>query len=356
MRPPLLAVRAVSKRYGRLAALDHVSLDIGQGEFVALLGPSGCGKTTLLRSIAGFVTPDDGRIEIDGADVTALPPYKRPLNTVFQNYALFPHMTVAENVGYGPARRGMTKADIVRAVSEALALVGLEGFEARRPIELSGGQQQRVALARAIINRPRLLLLDEPLGALDLKLRKQMQLELKRLQARLGITFVFVTHDQEEAMTMADRIVVMNAGRIEQIGPAGEIYTRPRSRFVAEFIGEANLIELIPSAGGRLRARIGGPEIAAPEPAQGEKADQLVGVLRAEDLVLRPDADTDAIAATVADVIDIGGQLLVHLDAGGVPLLMRRLGSERGMLARGRSVCVGWQAGKMHVIDEGPRA
>jgi ABC-type Fe3+/spermidine/putrescine transport system ATPase subunit len=212
--PPLLDIRDVAKRYGRVAALAGVSLEIGQGEFVALLGPSGCGKTTLLRCIAGFVAPDSGMIAIDGIDVTALPPHRRPLNTVFQNYALFPHMTVAENVGYGPARRGVPRAEIAREVDAALAMVGLDGFAPRRPNQLSGGQQQRVALARALINRPRLLLLDEPLGALDLKLRKQMQLELKRLQARLGITFVFVTHDQEEAMTMADRIVVMEGGSI----------------------------------------------------------------------------------------------------------------------------------------------
>lgn len=348
---PLLGVRDVTKHFDGVSALDRVSIEAGHGEFIALLGPSGCGKTTLLRCIAGFVRPDAGQIEIDGTDITALPPYKRPLNTVFQSYALFPHMSVAENVGYGPARRGMARTDISNAVHNALGLVGLVGLEARRPRELSGGQQQRVALARAIVNQPRLLLLDEPLGALDLKLRKQMQLELKRLQHKLGITFVFVTHDQEEAMTMADRIVVMNSGRVEQVGTAQEIYMRPSSRFVAEFIGEANLLELMPVGSHLLRARIGGPEL----PCSGTTASrQCTGVLRAEDLLLYGAAEKDAVSATVTEVIDIGGQLLVYVDAGGKLLLMRRLGGERSQFEVGRPVFVGWSSEKVHILDEGP--
>ncbi len=347
----LLAVADVAKVYGTVAALAGVSLEIGQGEFVALLGPSGCGKTTLLRCVAGFVAPDRGRIAIDGVDITALPPHRRPLNTVFQNYALFPHMSVAENVGYGPAQRGQPRAEIARDVSAALAMVGLDGFETRRPSQLSGGQQQRVALARALINRPRLLLLDEPLGALDLQLRKQMQLELKRLQARLGITFVFVTHDQEEAMTMADRIVVMQGGRIAQSGPAAEIYARPRTRFVASFIGEANLLALAPQPDGRLRAAIGGPCVAAP-PRSAAPPTLPTGVLRAEALQPCPAETPDAVAARVTDLVDTGGQLLVHLACGDAALLMRRLGDERGRFAVGQTLHLRWPAAALHVLPD----
>ena len=211
----LLTIEGVSMRFGAYQALDRIDLAIQQGEFVALLGPSGCGKTTLLKSIAGFLKPEVGRILIDGQDVSRLPAHRRPLNTVFQNYALFPHMTVLENVAYGPRRQGASKAQAADRARGALDMVGLADFGPRYPREMSGGQQQRVALARAIVNQPKLLLLDEPLSALDLKLRKRMQLELKHLQARLGIAFIFVTHDQEEAMTMADRVVVMHAGRIE---------------------------------------------------------------------------------------------------------------------------------------------
>src|SRR5690606_20851581 len=216
----------------------------------ALLGPSGCGKTTLLRAIAGFLAPDAGSIAIDGRDVVALAPHRRPLNTVFQNYALFPHMTVLENVAYGPRRQGAPRAQAHERAREALAMVGLQDHGQRYPRQLSGGQQQRVALARAIVNRPRLLLLDEPLSALDLKLRKRMQLELKHLQERLAIAFIFVTHDQEEAMAMADRIVVMDSGRIEQAAPVDEIDRKRATRFAAESIGEANVLNGRPVAGG----------------------------------------------------------------------------------------------------------
>ncbi len=245
----LLEIRGATRGFvtpegGRVAALDGIDLDVGANEFVTLLGPSGCGKTTLLRAISGFEALDGGTIRLDGADLAALPPFRRPVNTVFQSYALFSHMTVARNVGYALEVRGTPRAEREAAVASALDKVGLAGMGARRPGQLSGGQRQRVALARAIIAEPRLLLLDEPLSALDRNLRQQMQLELKALQARLGIAFVFVTHDQEEALTMSDRIVVMRAGRIEQIGAPRQIYRHPRTRFVAEFIGETNLFDL----------------------------------------------------------------------------------------------------------------
>jgi spermidine/putrescine transport system ATP-binding protein len=224
-------------------AVRQVSLQIGDGEFFSLLGPSGCGKTTSLRMIAGFEMPTEGDVLIHGRSMGGTPAYQRPVNTVFQSYALFPHMTVGENVGFGLEMKGVPRSEIGPRVSQALEMVRLPGFEKRQPKQLSGGQQQRIALARALINRPEVLLLDEPLGALDLKLRKDMQLELKRLQREVGITFVYVTHDQEEALTMSDRIAVMNAGTVLQIGPASEIYEEPNSRFVADFIGETNFIE-----------------------------------------------------------------------------------------------------------------
>ncbi len=233
----------VTKVFGDTVAVDDVSLEIEEGEFFSLLGPSGCGKTTTLRMVGGFEEPTRGTIYLGGRDVTDLPPYKRDVNTVFQSYALFPHLDVFENVAFGLRRRKVDRAEIQRRVGEALELVDLVGFERRRPTQLSGGQQQRVALARALVNRPKVLLLDEPLGALDLKLRKQMQLELKRIQAEVGITFIYVTHDQEEAMTMSDRIAVMRHGRIEQVGPPEEVYEHPGTEFVAGFLGASNLLD-----------------------------------------------------------------------------------------------------------------
>jgi spermidine/putrescine transport system ATP-binding protein len=223
-------------------AVDHVDLEVQDGEFFSLLGPSGCGKTTTLRMIGGFEPPTSGTIELQGRDVTWLPPYQRNVNTVFQNYALFPHLTIYENVAFGLRRKKVATADIKTRVSEMLDLVELEGFEHRRPNQISGGQAQRVALARALVNRPAVLLLDEPLGALDLKLRKQMQVELKRIQQEVGITFIYVTHDQEEAMTMSDRIAVMNKGRYEQLGDPEVLYEKPQTRFVAGFLGVSNLL------------------------------------------------------------------------------------------------------------------
>ena len=232
----------VSKAFGDVYAVDHIDLEVVDGEFFSLLGPSGCGKTTTLRMIGGFEQPTSGRIELQGQDVTWLPPFKRQVNTVFQNYALFPHLSIYENVAFGLRRQKVKGAEIKSRVTDMLKLVELPGFEDRKPTQISGGQAQRVALARALINRPAVLLLDEPLGALDLKLRKQMQIELKRIQREVGITFIYVTHDQEEAMTMSDRIAVMNKGRYEQLGDPEALYERPTTRFVAGFLGVSNLL------------------------------------------------------------------------------------------------------------------
>ncbi len=232
----------VVKRFGEMFAVNGINLEVRDGEFFSLLGPSGCGKTTTLRMIGGFEEPTSGVIELDGQDVTWLPPYKRNVNTVFQNYALFPHLTIYENVAFGLRRKGVKSSEVKTRVTDMLKLVELPGFEMRKPGQISGGQAQRVALARALINRPSVLLLDEPLGALDLKLRKQMQLELKRIQQEVGITFIYVTHDQEEAMTMSDRIAVMNQGRYEQLAEPETLYERPATQFVAGFLGVSNLL------------------------------------------------------------------------------------------------------------------
>ena len=240
---PDVVLRGVTKRFGDLVAVDALDLSIPRGSFFALLGPSGCGKTTTLRMIGGFEDPTEGTVLLGDRDVTDLPPFKRDVNTVFQSYALFPHLDVRRNVAFGLERRRLSKADVGRRVTEVLDLTQLTGLEGRKPSQLSGGQQQRVALARALVNRPRALLLDEPLGALDLRLRKQLQIELKRIQADVGLTFVHVTHDQEEAMTMADEIAVMNEGRIEQRGSADALYESPATEFVANFLGVSNLID-----------------------------------------------------------------------------------------------------------------
>lgn len=240
---PAVSLQNVTKEFGDIVAVRELMLDVADGEFFALLGPSGCGKTTTLRMVAGFEQPSAGEVYIMGQPVANVPAFRRPVNTVFQSYALFPHMTVAQNVAFGLEMKQIPKAEIRQRVADALELVEMSGMDSRRSKQLSGGQQQRVALARALVNRPEVLLLDEPLGALDLKLRKTMQLELKQIQADVGITFIYVTHDQEEAMTMSDRIAVMNAGVVQQIGAPREIYEQPVNRFVADFIGETNFIE-----------------------------------------------------------------------------------------------------------------
>lgn len=242
--PVIISIRGLTRSFGDVHAVTGIDLDIYEGEFITLLGPSGSGKTTVLRMIAGFEKPDAGSISLSGKDVSQLPPYERDVNTVFQDYALFPHMNVLNNIEYGLRVKGVAKAERLERATEALHQVRLEGYGERKPSQLSGGQRQRVALARALVNRPSVLLLDEPLGALDLKLREQMQIELKALQRAVGITFIFVTHDQEEALTMSDRIAVFNQGKIEQLGTPREIYDSPRSSFVSEFVGQTNKIQI----------------------------------------------------------------------------------------------------------------
>ena len=301
----LLGVRRL---FGDLVALDGITLELRDGEFFCLLGPSGSGKTTCLRLIAGFDRPSAGRIELHGRDVTDLPPYEREVNTVFQDYALFPHLTVGENVGYGLAVRGVARPERERRIAEALDMVRLPALAGRRPGQLSGGQRQRVALARALVNRPRVLLLDEPLGALDLKLRVEMQTELKAIQEQVGITFVFVTHDQEEALTLSDRLAVFHAGRVEQVGTPAEVYERPASRFVAGFVGASNLLEGEPA-----RRLLGDPgpylirpekiALGAPEAALAEGELGPLGTVRAA-LYL-------GAATRFAVALDGGGELQV---------------------------------------------
>ncbi|MFY2821594.1 ABC transporter ATP-binding protein [Achromobacter xylosoxidans] len=346
----LLTIEGVSMRFGAYQALDRIDLAIQQGEFVALLGPSGCGKTTLLKSIAGFLQPESGRILIDGQDVSRLPAHKRPLNTVFQNYALFPHMTVLENVAYGPRRQGASKSEAAERARDALDMVGLADFGPRYPREMSGGQQQRVALARAIVNQPKLLLLDEPLSALDLKLRKRMQLELKHLQARLGIAFIFVTHDQEEAMTMADRVVVMHAGRIEQVGAGADIYRQPATRFVAEFIGDANFIAYTVADDGALMLDAQGLRVPL---AQRPAAGRGLAVLRPEDLKLCQRADA-MLTGTVSDVINVGSHSMIHVDIGGQTLVARHGGLAPGGLHAGGEVTLAFAPEHLHLIGGHP--
>ena len=268
---PAVGIKGITKRFGDVTAVDDIDLEIGDGEFFALLGPSGCGKTTTLRMIAGLDFPTVGSLKIFGDEVGTLPPNKRPVNTVFQAYALFPHMNVAENVAFGLKMQKVAKAERERRVADAVRLVQLGGMENRRSNQLSGGQQQRVALARALVNRPKVLLLDEPLGALDLKLRQEMQLELKALQREVGITFVFVTHDQEEALTMSDRLAVMHEGRLLQVGAPEDIYQRPANRFVADFIGRTNLLEGTVRSGDEVVLSNGMTVSAASDHAVGTK-------------------------------------------------------------------------------------
>ena len=320
-----VAIRAenVTKIFGsgdqEVRALDDVSITINQNEFFTLLGPSGCGKTTLLRLIAGFEQPNEGEIWLGDQVLTGLPPHMRPVNTVFQSYALFPHMTVGQNIAFGLEMQGKDKGEIDRTVTEMLDLVHLGGMERRTPAQLSGGQQQRVALARALANRPKVLLLDEPLSALDLKLRKGMQIELKRLQNETGITFIFVTHDQEEALTMSDRIAVMSSGKILQIGDPSEIYEHPQERFVADFIGETNFLEaeVLDRAGRRLRLDEGGEVAVSVEFSQdtGQRVTLAVRPERAK-LEKAGQGGEGAIEAKVANVVYFGTDTTYHLILG----------------------------------------
>jgi spermidine/putrescine transport system ATP-binding protein len=323
-KPPVdVRLQGVSKRFDQVVAVDDVSLDVPRGTFFALLGPSGCGKTTTLRMIGGFEEPSAGRIELGGRDVTGLPPYKRDVNTVFQSYALFPHLSVFENVAFGLRRRGLRGAELRRRVLEALELVALPGVADRKPRQLSGGQQQRVALARALVNRPRVLLLDEPLGALDLKLRKQMQLELKRIQHEVGITFLHVTHDQEEAMTMADAIAVMNRGRIEQLGRPEELYERPATAFVAGFLGASNLLCGTACGDGLVRLDTGGEVRVSASALAGRSGRVAVGV-RPEKIRLGV-VEENRLSGRVAEVAYLGvaTQYVVDTDHGSIQVYVQ---------------------------------
>ncbi|MEK6303170.1 MAG: ABC transporter ATP-binding protein [Acidobacteriota bacterium] len=297
----------VTKRFGAVTAVDSVSLAVRRGEFLTLLGPSGCGKTTLLRIIAGFESPDHGRVVLGGNDVTELPPYRRDVTTVFQHYALFPHLNVFDNVAFGLERRRVPGEQIRKRVREALELVKLEGLDRRQPSELSGGQKQRVALARALVLEPRVLLLDEPLAALDLKLRKQMQLELKLLQQRVGISFVYVTHDQEEALTMSDRVIVMNDGRIEQTGLPREIYETPATEFVAGFIGVSNILEgTVDSVSDHLTTvKVGALSFSAVGD-DSRPGDRVRVVLRPEKLSLTTESSNEAFKGKIEAAVYLG--------------------------------------------------
>jgi putative spermidine/putrescine transport system ATP-binding protein len=330
---PAVHVAGLRKSYGDVRALSGVELAITPGEFFTLLGPSGSGKTTLLRLIAGFERPDAGTIELAGADVTGIPPYARDVNTVFQDYALFPHMTVAENIEYGLRVKHIPKPRRKQQVTAALEMVRLPGLGGRKPSQLSGGQRQRVALARAIVNEPQVLLLDEPLGALDLKLRQEMQLELLRVQREVGITFIYVTHDQEEALTMSDRIAVMHNGGIEQVGTPVEVYEHPRTAFVAGFIGVSNLIER------------GGHQITV----RPEKITLLTGHDQAP-------PDTHVETGQVSDVIYVGvlTRYVVVLDAGGQLVVSRQNTVEggAGAVTKGSEVRVAWRAAQAFTIPQ----
>ncbi|MFZ1951779.1 MAG: ABC transporter ATP-binding protein [Pseudolabrys sp.] len=302
-KPPLVRFEAVTKRFGSVAAIEALSLDIAHDEFFALLGPSGCGKTTLLRMLAGFETPTEGRILLDGEDIDAVQPHRRPVNMMFQSYALFPHLTVEGNIGFGLRQENVTRAEISERVTEMLALVRLQGFGRRRIDQLSGGQRQRVALARSLIKRPRVLLLDEPLAALDKKLRAETQFELMELQRRLGTTFVIVTHDQEEAMIVADRIAVMNHGRLMQVATPSEIYERPNSRWVADFIGEVTVVEGHISAGGAMDSALGKLSVAG---TSGAKSGDTVWLaLRPEKIGMsseRPAGELNKVPGTISEI------------------------------------------------------
>jgi putrescine transport system ATP-binding protein len=343
----LLEIAGVSKRFGAVLAVDDVSLTVERGALFALLGPSGCGKTTLLRMIAGFEIPDSGHILIDGVDVTALPPYARPINMMFQSYALFPHMDVAGNIAFGLRQEGMDRRRIAARVGEMLALVQMSDFRGRRPHELSGGQRQRVALARALAKMPKLLLLDEPLAALDRKLRAETRLELTGIQERVGTAFLVVTHDQEEALSMASRVAVMNRGRLIQIGSPPEIYERPNSRFVADFVGEVNLFEgEVTPASDYLALTVAGLERSIPLPSGTTMSRGAVAALavRPEKLLLwREPPAGFAIRATVSSVGYFGGLSIVHLTAGQGRLLKARLPSSgASCFAQGMAVWASW--------------
>jgi spermidine/putrescine transport system ATP-binding protein len=356
-----IAVNGVSKRFGGVTAVDDVSVSIGEGEFFSLLGPSGCGKTTTLRMIAGFEVPDEGRIMLQGRDVTTVTPARRPVNMVFQQYALFPHMSIADNVAFGLKVKRVPRSEHRERISEILRIVDLEGLERRRPRQLSGGQQQRVALARALVNQPAALLLDEPLGALDVKLRKHMQLELKRIQHELGTTFVYVTHDQEEALAMSDRIAVMNGGRVEQIGNPREIYERPQTAFVADFIGSLNALELTVDelVGSYAVVRVGERErVVVPVGADVRPGATLRVAVRPERVQIGPvdrpvPEGGSSLEGSIVQIVYLGMYTQLHVDTRAGRVVSHRLADElTDALAEGSRVLLSWEPEHASVLAD----
>ena len=338
-QPADVRLESVRKSYGEVVAVDGIDLDVAQGEFFTMLGPSGSGKTTMLRLIAGFESPDDGRVLLKGADVTRQPPYERDVNTVFQDYALFPHMTVGENVAYGLKIKRIKKAERTKRTAEVLELVRLGGLMKRKPSQLSGGQRQRVALARAIINHPQVLLLDEPLGALDLKLRQDMQTELKRIQQEVGITFIYVTHDQEEALTMSDRLAVFNEGKIEQVGSPADVYEHPQTEFVAGFVGVSNVLE---------RSQNGHPTRFTVRPEKILMLD--------EHEEAAPGTHTESGRISAVNYVGMVTRYSVDLDDGGELMVIRQnleTTSSQALEAQGRRVRLAWRPDHTYVIDPG---
>ena len=354
-----LRLSNLTKQFAEFTAVKSLDLEVPQGSFFALLGPSGCGKTTTLRMVAGLETPTSGSIHLGDTEVTYEKPYKRPVNTVFQNYALFPHLDITENIAFGLKRRGVS--DIARQVGQMLELVELELQARKKPAQLSGGQQQRVALARALINRPEVLLLDEPLGALDLKLRRSMQLELKRIQTEVGITFVHVTHDQEEAMTMADTVAVMNEGEIEQMGAPHELYENPRTTFVANFLGQSNLIEadIQGREGGEVKVRVQGANASVPgERAHADSGSGWLGIRPEKVLIAEAgqpiDAPGDVITGGhVTDVsfVGVSTQYMVTMPWGQELMVFEQNTGSRRMLPVGTKVDVSWHPEYAFLLD-----
>ncbi len=355
-----VSIRGVTKRFGsgddEVVAVDNIDLSIADGEFFAMLGPSGCGKTTTLRMIAGLEFPTSGSLKIFGDEVGTLPPNKRPVNTVFQNYALFPHMNVIDNVGFGLRMQGVDKATASKRAAELISLVQLAGMEQRKPSQLSGGQQQRVALARALVNQPKVLLLDEPLGALDLKLRQEMQLELKSLQRELGVSFVFVTHDQEEALTMSDRIVVMHDGRLLQVGSAEDLYERPVNRFVADFIGQTNLVEATVGDGDMIVLG-NGSKVAAP--TNHPAGTKVAMSLRPEVISIGPrgsvpaEHQADSLDGVVSTAVYLGHAVDYHVSVDWIDLEVRApaIGAH-GRFQPGDDVSVWWDRSSNWVVAD----
>jgi spermidine/putrescine transport system ATP-binding protein len=358
---PAITIEGVTKRFGRVVAVRETSFDIREGEFFTMLGPSGCGKTTTLRMIAGFEQADEGRILLRGVDVTTVPPNRRNVNMVFQHYALFPHMSVADNVAFGLKLKRVSKEEQRQRVQEMLEIVALSGLERRRPSQLSGGQQQRVALARALVNRPAALLLDEPLGALDVKLRKALQLELKRIQHEIGTTFVYVTHDQEEALAMSDRIAVMNDGVVEQIGSPREVYERPHTAFVADFIGSLNALDVTVDelVGGNAVARLPkGGHVVATAGSSVRTGERIKVAVRPEKVRVdiegdRAPADGSLLSGTVAEVVFLGMVTHVHVDTEAGRMVSHRMNDETvSRITVGRQVTLSWPVEDSSILSQ----